>query len=113
MHSDFYLYQLTDFGLSKIGLINSAMDLSTSGTTDSILLDAQNQHAFSANSHQRLKRSRRSAVGTPDYLAPEILLGTAHGLAHSILQAFYQVFKEVEIDFFLIFLQAMLQTGGL
>lgn len=25
-------------------------------------------------------RSQRSAVGTPDYLAPEILLGTEHGL---------------------------------
>ncbi|XP_008809595.1 probable serine/threonine protein kinase IRE4 [Phoenix dactylifera] len=73
--------KLTDFGLSKIGLINSAMDLSASGTTDSILLDGQNQHAFSANAHRRVKRSRRSAVGTPDYLAPEILLGTAHGYA--------------------------------
>ncbi|XP_010914243.1 probable serine/threonine protein kinase IRE4 isoform X2 [Elaeis guineensis] len=73
--------KLTDFGLSKIGLINSAMDLSASGTTDSILLDGQHQHAFSANTLQRVKRSRRSAVGTPDYLAPEILLGTAHGYA--------------------------------
>jgi serine/threonine protein kinase len=25
------------------------------------------------------KRRRCSAVGTPDYLAPEILLGTEHG----------------------------------
>nr|KYP61454.1 Microtubule-associated serine/threonine-protein kinase 3 [Cajanus cajan] len=38
--------KLTDFGLSKVGLINSTDDLS---------------------------------VGTPDYLAPEILLGTGHG----------------------------------
>lgn len=73
--------KLTDFGLSKLGLINSAMDLSPSGTTDSILLGAQHQCSFSANAHERARRSRRSAVGTPDYLAPEILLGTAHGYA--------------------------------
>ncbi|RWW31017.1 hypothetical protein GW17_00004385, partial [Ensete ventricosum] len=45
--------QLTDFGLSKVGLINSTDDLSGP--------------------------AKRSAVGTPDYLAPEILLGTGHG----------------------------------
>ena len=30
--------------------------------------------------HQQERRKKRSAVGTPDYLAPEILLGTGHGL---------------------------------
>eukprot|EP01018_Ginkgo_biloba_P037301 Gb_25063 [translate_table: standard] len=29
--------------------------------------------------HYRERRKQRSAVGTPDYLAPEILLGTEHG----------------------------------
>ncbi|CAI0380495.1 unnamed protein product [Linum tenue] len=29
--------------------------------------------------NQQEKRKKRSAVGTPDYLAPEILLGTGHG----------------------------------
>ncbi|CAA6667435.1 unnamed protein product [Spirodela intermedia] len=57
--------KLTDFGLSQIGLINTAVDLSGSGK------DACKEQ----------KGSRHSAVGTPDYLAPEILLGTAHGNA--------------------------------
>lgn len=67
--------KLTDFGLSKIGLINSTMDLSgpqTNGTTP----DAHNPHA-----QQTDDRRQHSAVGTPDYLAPEILLGTEHGYA--------------------------------
>lgn len=67
--------KLTDFGLSKIGLINSTMDLSgpqTNGTTP----DSHNPHA-----QQTEDRRRHSAVGTPDYLAPEILLGTEHGYA--------------------------------
>ena len=71
--------QLTDFGLSKVGLINSTDDLSgpaVSGT--SMLVDDEPQ--LSTSEHQRERRKKRSAVGTPDYLAPEILLGTGHGL---------------------------------
>ncbi|OAY71222.1 putative serine/threonine protein kinase IRE4 [Ananas comosus] len=73
--------KLTDFGLSKIGLIDSAIHLNRSRTTSSIIPDPQNQHDSPANANGRQKRNRRSAVGTPDYLAPEILLGTAHGYA--------------------------------
>ncbi|KAJ6812935.1 putative serine/threonine protein kinase IRE4 isoform X1 [Iris pallida] len=73
--------KLTDFGLSKIGLIDSAIDLSGSDSAGSILLNTQNQHVVSEHAHQRETRSRDSAVGTPDYLAPEILLGNAHGFA--------------------------------
>nr|KYP68766.1 putative serine/threonine-protein kinase DDB-G0272282 [Cajanus cajan] len=54
------LLQLTDFGLSKVGLINSTDDLSAP--------------SFSTN-----ERQKQSVVGTPDYLAPEILLGMGHG----------------------------------
>ncbi|KAJ0966313.1 hypothetical protein J5N97_027451 [Dioscorea zingiberensis] len=68
--------KLTDFGLSKIGLINSAIHLSGSGSKGSVLLEAQREHVL-----PREKRSGRSAFGTPDYMAPEILLGTAHGYA--------------------------------
>ncbi|KAM3374844.1 putative serine/threonine protein kinase IREH1 [Capsicum galapagoense] len=70
--------KLTDFGLSKVGLINSTDDLSgpaVSGT--SMMEDDESQ--LSASEHQQERRKKRSAVGTPDYLAPEILLGTGHG----------------------------------
>ncbi|KAK8710460.1 hypothetical protein V6N13_145783 [Hibiscus sabdariffa] len=70
--------KLTDFGLSKVGLINSTDDLSgpaVSGT--SLLGDEQPQ--LSTSEHQQERRKKHSAVGTPDYLAPEILLGTGHG----------------------------------
>ncbi|MCD7446997.1 putative serine/threonine protein kinase ireh1 [Datura stramonium] len=69
--------KLTDFGLSKVGLINST-DLSgpaVSGT--SMMEDDESQ--LSASEHQQERGKKRSAVGTPDYLAPEILLGTGHG----------------------------------
>lgn len=64
------LKQLTDFGLSKIGLMNSTDDLSGPDTKDVVLPDVPDH---------LLDKSQRSAVGTPDYLAPEILLGTEHG----------------------------------
>ncbi|WOL09240.1 putative serine/threonine protein kinase IREH1 [Canna indica] len=72
--------KLTDFGLSKVGLINSTNDLSgpaVSGTS----LYGEDEPQVSAFEHldQRESRKKRSAVGTPDYLAPEILLGTGHG----------------------------------
>ncbi|XP_043695761.1 probable serine/threonine protein kinase IREH1 isoform X2 [Telopea speciosissima] len=72
--------KLTDFGLSKVGLINSTDDLSgpaVSGT--SLLGEDEPQFSVSEKLNQRERRQKRSAVGTPDYLAPEILLGTGHG----------------------------------
>ncbi|KAL0438569.1 UNVERIFIED_CONTAM: putative serine/threonine protein kinase IRE4 [Sesamum latifolium] len=69
------LQQLTDFGLSKIGLMNCTTELSTQETAKNGILDANGQlNTDKVDSHQ-------SAVGTPDYLAPEILLGTEHGYA--------------------------------
>lgn len=68
--------KLTDFGLSKIGLMNSTGDLpglERDGFSPSVSHSSLNQ--------QRNDINRQSAVGTPDYLAPEILLGTEHGYA--------------------------------
>ncbi|KAE8723967.1 putative serine/threonine protein kinase IREH1 [Hibiscus syriacus] len=70
--------KLTDFGLSKVGLINSTDDLSGPAVSGTSLLDDEQPH-LSTSEHQQERRKKRSAVGTPDYLAPEILLGTGHG----------------------------------
>uniref|UniRef100_A0A7N0ZVB7 non-specific serine/threonine protein kinase n=1 Tax=Kalanchoe fedtschenkoi TaxID=63787 RepID=A0A7N0ZVB7_KALFE len=68
---------LTDFGLSRVGLINSTDDLSGPAVSGASLMDED--ESMSVSGHQRDTRKKRSAVGTPDYLAPEILLGTGHG----------------------------------
>ncbi|KAF7822203.1 putative serine/threonine protein kinase IREH1 isoform X1 [Senna tora] len=70
--------KLTDFGLSKVGLINSTDDLSGPAVSGTSLL-SEDEPQLSTSEHQSDRRKKRSAVGTPDYLAPEILLGTGHG----------------------------------
>ncbi|KAF7813508.1 putative serine/threonine protein kinase IREH1 isoform X1 [Senna tora] len=69
--------KLTDFGLSKVGLINST-DLSGPAVSGTSLL-GEDEPPISTSERQKERRKKRSAVGTPDYLAPEILLGTGHG----------------------------------
>lgn len=66
--------QLTDFGLSRVGLINSTDELAATSTGATSAQDGTPPSA----EEQRLRRQERGAVGTPDYLAPEILLGTGH-----------------------------------
>ncbi|CAH2035750.1 unnamed protein product [Thlaspi arvense] len=68
--------KLTDFGLSKIGLINNTIDLSGPESNAS-----PRRNSYHSQKSQEEERIRHSAVGTPDYLAPEILLGTEHGYA--------------------------------
>ncbi|CAN4098323.1 unnamed protein product [Withania somnifera] len=70
--------KLTDFGLSKVGLIDST-DLSGPAVSGASMME-DDESLPSASEHQQERRKKRSAVGTPDYLAPEILLGTGHGL---------------------------------
>ncbi|KAK3009810.1 hypothetical protein RJ639_013935 [Escallonia herrerae] len=71
--------KLTDFGLSKVGLINSTDDLSGPSVNSSTLLRDNEPNMAAQSSLKREERRKHSVVGTPDYLAPEILLGMGHG----------------------------------
>ncbi|XP_057457026.1 probable serine/threonine protein kinase IRE isoform X2 [Lotus japonicus] len=70
--------KLTDFGLSKVGLINSTDDLSAPSFSSNDFLG--DDEPKSQHSSKREERRKQSVVGTPDYLAPEILLGMGHGV---------------------------------
>lgn len=87
--------QLTDFGLSKVGLINST-DLSGPAVSGTSLMD-EDEYQISATESQQERRKKRSAEGTPDYLAPEILLGTGHGLYSSEKSAF--IYEEYRTEY--------------
>ncbi|KAI4383069.1 hypothetical protein MLD38_008949 [Melastoma candidum] len=68
--------KLTDFGLSKVGLINSTDEFSGPAmSTGGFLEDEVPKYP---NSTRRVERQKHAVVGTPDYLAPEILLGMGH-----------------------------------
>ncbi|XWS37696.1 hypothetical protein CRYUN_Cryun19dG0067200 [Craigia yunnanensis] len=69
--------KLTDFGPSKVGLINSTDDLSGPSFGSSGFLEENEPKE--QTSLKREQRQKHSVVGTPDYLAPEILLGMGHG----------------------------------
>lgn len=75
--SHFLILQLTDFGLSKVGLIHSTDDLSAPSLGSGGFLvhdELKDQPPLT-----REQRQKHSVAGTPDYLAPEILLGMGHG----------------------------------
>ncbi|XP_074281906.1 putative serine/threonine protein kinase IRE [Silene latifolia] len=71
--------KLTDFGLSKVGLINSTNDLSGPSVGSSGFLGDENPDSMLDQPPRREQRQKHAVVGTPDYLAPEILLGMGHG----------------------------------
>ncbi|KAG9452438.1 hypothetical protein H6P81_005342 [Aristolochia fimbriata] len=72
--------KLTDFGLSKVGLIDSTDDLSgPSICSTSLTGDDESKLTSLVQTQKREERQKQSVVGTPDYLAPEILLGMGHG----------------------------------
>ncbi|XP_055818880.1 probable serine/threonine protein kinase IRE [Solanum dulcamara] len=70
--------KLTDFGLSKVGLINSTDDLAGPSVPSSTYL-GEDRSKMDEHSLKREQRQKNAVVGTPDYLAPEILLGIGHG----------------------------------
>ena len=65
LHNSFIFEQLTNFGLSKVGLISNKNHFYGLPMSGKFLLG---------------DKEDRFVVGTPDYLAPEILLGTGHVL---------------------------------
>ncbi|KAF9601193.1 hypothetical protein IFM89_017378 [Coptis chinensis] len=71
--------KLTDFGSSKVCLINNTDDLSGPAVSVTTLLE-EDEPQLSASEHlnQRERRQKGLAVGTPDYLVLEILLGIGH-----------------------------------
>lgn len=70
---------MTDFGLSKVGLINSTDDLSGDSSLGNSGFFAEDGSAKAQHSQGKDSRKKHAVVGTPDYLAPEILLGMGHG----------------------------------
>eukprot|EP01105_Mastigella_eilhardi_P003832 TRINITY_DN1499_c0_g1_i14.p1 TRINITY_DN1499_c0_g1~~TRINITY_DN1499_c0_g1_i14.p1 ORF type:complete len:1190 (-),score=288.56 TRINITY_DN1499_c0_g1_i14:2160-5687(-) len=66
--------RLTDFGLSRIGVIPEKRN--SDATEDTVIVSPK-----SPPGGQSSPRPRSRVLGSPDYLAPEILLGTGHGAA--------------------------------
>lgn len=89
----FLLLQLTDFGLSKVGLINSTDDLSG----PSAFVGDDKPKVTLHSSQKREQRKKHSVVGTPDYLAPEILLGMGHGLPFKDSKCLHDEWSDIVI----------------
>ena len=82
--------KLTDFGLSQLGVIDtlapggddngdSASSSSAGGGGRSKAYRLQGEFSTNPLAETEVNISSSGVVGTPDYLAPEILLGTGHG----------------------------------
>jgi len=65
--------KLTDFGLSRIGLNRKVKGSNFAALEDEYFKDLEEEAKPSENPD--------SIPGTPDYLAPEVLLGLPHGKA--------------------------------
>lgn len=90
---------MTDFGLSKVGLINSTDDLSGPDVSSGLMGEHQDDagpEVAAQRAEKREQRRKQTAVGTPDYLAPEILLGMPHGLFFKS-SLFHSIFSSLHI----------------
>jgi serine/threonine protein kinase len=70
---------LTDFGLSKFGLIKSADEFSSHSASIGDFGNGGVKEIYSDERQSNMIPRKQYTVGTPDYLAPEILLGREHG----------------------------------
>jgi len=70
--------KLTDFGLSRVGIMEERRP---DAKSPDVLLDISGAHAeaFPTRKKSQVVSSNEKIVGTPDYLSPEILLGAGHG----------------------------------
>jgi len=76
LHINLDCFQLAEFGLSNVGLIDSTEDMPDTVVSGPALYEYGD--LMSELKHLTWIR-KRSAAGTPDYLAPELLLGTGCG----------------------------------
>jgi serine/threonine protein kinase len=73
--------KLTDFGLSRLGYIEEAGPAPAAGQGPDPLLDLSNAKEISIDVEDSTHSSSNRVLGTPDYLSPEVLLGTGHSEA--------------------------------
>ncbi|EME31321.1 serine/threonine protein kinase [Galdieria sulphuraria] len=68
--------KLTDFGLSRLGLLEGSNDIGVQNAFSNVNIVVENVRSSFSDATDIPKSIH--PIGTPDYLAPEILLGTGH-----------------------------------